>query len=290
MTDKQARNSKASSTPGGKLTGKRTVTRPGPTSFTPRVFAVANLKGGVGKTTTALNLAAAWAELRRKVLLIDLDPSATLTRLLGIPVDEDDPDVPSAYTLLRPANRSTLAEVVQQTPLGLPIVPSTQDLDKIPFLLHDDPSWGTTLARALGSSLPYEIVVLDCPPESIILTYMALGAATDAVVVLQPEGPAVMGAVQMNRRIDAIRESSPALVRHRLVVNMDAPSQRLAQGYVAGLTREFPGLVCATVIPRRVNVAEAMSAGLPVTAYAPRSPAARAYRKLAAELLNGGAA
>jgi chromosome partitioning protein len=272
-----------------KLLNRRANARAPTPLVSPRIFAVANLKGGVGKTTTALNLGAAWAELRRKVLLIDLDPSATLTRLLGVPIDEDDPDLPSAYTLLRPTRRSTLEEVVCRTPLGLPIVPSTQELDKLPFLLHDDPSWGTTLARALGPTLPYEIVVLDCPPESIILTYLALGAATDAVVVLQPEGPAVMGAVQMNRRIDAIRESSPKLVRHRLVVNMDAPNQRLAQGYVAGLTREFPDLVCATIIPRRVAVAEAMSAGLPVTAYAPRSPAARAYRKLAAELLDGGA-
>lgn len=273
---------------GGKLAMGRSTVRTVPLLVNPRVFAFVNLKGGVGKTTTALNLAAAWAELRRRVLLIDLDPSAMLTRLLGVAVDEDDPNQPSAFTLLRPVHRSTLAEAIQRTPLGLPIVPSTQELDQIPFLLRDDPAWDKTLARALGSSLPYDVVIVDCPPESIILTYLALGAATDAVVVLQPEGPAVMGAVQMNRRIDAIRESSSALVRHRLVINMDAPSQRLAQGYVTGLTREFPGLVCSTMIPRRTAVAEAVSAGLPVVTYAPRSPAARAYRKLAAELLNGG--
>lgn len=254
-----------------------------------RSFAIVNLKGGVGKTTASLNLAAVWAEQGKRVLLIDLDPSAALSVAMGLKVDEDDPDAPSTYSLLRPKRRLPLKQVVQPTPLGLDLVPASQDLDQIPFLVREDPTWSSMLGQILEQHPGYDLVVLDCPPESIVLTYIALGAATDAVVVLQPEGLAVTGSVQMIRRIDTMRKANPTLSRQRLVINM-AGNQRLARDYITGLHQEFPDLVCSTVVPRRINIAEAMSAGLPVTTYDPHSPSAEAFHRLAYELLQGGAA
>ncbi len=261
--------------------------RPGATGPAPgrRVFAVANLKGGVGKTTTALNLAAAWTELGKRVLLIDLDPSATLTKSLAVRIDDDDPDAPSTYALLRPNRPASLAEVVVHTPAGFDLVPATQHLDQVPFAIREDPHWGDALDRILRPDLPYDVVVVDCPPESIILTYIALGAATDAVVVLEPEGPAVHGSVEMKRRIERARRDNPTL-GHRLVLNKTVAKQKLGGDIAALLVRSFPGQVCKTTIPRRVSVAEALTAGLPVLSYDPQGPASEAYRRLAVELLD----
>ncbi len=251
----------------------------------PRIFAIVNSKGGVGKTTTSLNLAAVWADEGRRVLLIDFDPSANMTGALRVRIDHDDPEAPTAYQLLRKTRRLAVEDVARPTSHGFHLIPANRVLETVPSLLSNDPLWTRALAPSLCRPLPYDVVVLDCPPESTPLNYLALGVATDAVVVLQAEGLALIGTGQMNGNIQVMRGVNPALARHRLVLNAFSARTSINRDLYADLRAQFAGMLCDTVIPRLIRVTEAVTAGVPMIAYEPRGVAARCYRALARELI-----
>ncbi len=255
----------------------------------PRVFAVVNFKGGVGKTTTALSLGAIWAEQGLRVLLIDLDPGGTLSKTLSVPIDHDDAEAPTVYRLLRseaPISLGSVAHHCQFGRFGLDVVPANRERARRPVTIRDDPEWGHALERALESArAAYDVVLIDCAPENTVLTYLALGAATDALVVLQAEGAALWSTVDMNRHIERMQRVNRRLRRHRLVLTMVIPRTALGQEMVGELRTQFPDLLCKTVVQRRIRLAEAMTAHQPIVVYEPRGQAADNYRELAAELL-----
>jgi chromosome partitioning protein len=259
------------------------------------VFAVVNFKGGVGKTTTALNLAAAWAQHRHRVLLIDLDPGATLTKTLGVPVAEDNPSAPTAYRLLTGKDHVSLAEVIHHVAfdagdgeaLALDIVPANRHLASIVFSIHQDPGWGLVLGNALAQPLAYDAVVIDCPPEGETFTYLALGAATDVVVVVQAEVGAVWSLSRVEACIRNMGRLNPGLRGRRYVITMINPRTTVARTLVAELRREFDGQVCDTTIQRTIKLAESMMARQPILTYDPGGEAADSYRRLAVEIWGG---
>jgi len=259
------------------------------------VFAVVNFKGGVGKTTTALNLAAAWVQQGYRVLLIDLDPGATLTKALGVPVAEDDPSAPTVYRLLTGKDKVSLAEVVHHVDfvaddgkvLTLDVVPSNRHVASIVLSIHQDPGWGLVLGSVLAQRLPYDAVVIDCPPEGETFTYLALGAATDAVVVIQAEAGAVWSLSRVEACIRNMGRLNPGLQRRRYVITMINARTTVARTLVAELRRKFDGQVCDTTIQRTIKLAESMMARQPIVTYDPRGEAAESYRRLALEIWNG---
>jgi chromosome partitioning protein len=252
-----------------------------------RVFAIANFKGGVGKTTVTLNLGACWAEQGLGVLLVDLDPSGNLTEtLLSAPID--DATTPSIYDLLRPEDRVPLAAVIRPVALRhvrMDLAPAGRRLASVRYFIRDDPDWGHALARALATATQYDAIVIDCPPETAgVFTTLALGAATDALVVLQPEGGALSGTSEMNRHVEGMRRVNPALARRRMVVNMLDGRTALGRMMVEELRGRFEANLCATVVPRTVRLAEAMIEGVPAIEYDSGGQAADAFRRLATEL------
>ncbi len=252
-----------------------------------RTFAVVNFKGGVGKTTAALNLGVAWAARGLRVLLVDLDPNATLTTTLGVSAAGPDPRGQTVQRYLLREHERPLTSVVRPTQYGLDLVPANHFLYEVPYQIRNNPNWGRELARVLAEVPDYDVVVLDCPPEGDTFTYLALGAATDALVVLQPEGAAVWSTKTMARHIERIRtEVNPGLERYRLLVNMVTPRTELSQQMLAGLRAGFDGAVCKTTVPRTVRLAEAMTLNRPIAAHDPKSPAAVAFQELACELLD----
>ncbi len=248
-----------------------------------RVFAIANQKGGVGKTTTAINLGTALAATGRSVLLVDLDPQGNASTGLGV---ERGGDTVTAYDVL--LGGATLAEAVRPSLVpGLDIVPATVDLSAAELELAEDPRrvWKLrNLLRALPRA--YDFVLVDCPPSLGLLTVNALVAADAVLVPLQCEFFALEGLGLLLRTIERVRRSyNPHLDIHGVVLTMFDRRNNLSE-QVAEDVRSFLGeRVFRTVIPRNVRVSEAPSHGKPVLLYDVRSSGAQAYARLAGELL-----
>jgi chromosome partitioning protein len=245
------------------------------------VYAIANQKGGVGKTTTAVNLAAAIAAAGRQTLLVDLDAQCNATVGLGFGRDL----APSSYDCL--SGEASLAEAARPAgPDNLWIVPASRDLAGAAVELPRADRSETRLRESLGPVRErFAATLLDCPPSLGPVTVNALAAADRAIVPVQAEYLALEGLVQFLETLELIRrELNPALVLTGVVVTMSDERTRLASEVEAELRRHFPEQVFATVIPRSVRVAESPSFGLPVTVHAPGSRGAAAYRALAAEL------
>lgn len=224
---------------------------------------------------------------------MDLDPSGNLTETLGIDVDLDDPDAHTVYHLLRRGRRLALRQLVRRVEFerfGLDVIPANHELRSVVFSIRDNPNWGQTLARELWRDLPYDVVVIDCPPRHGEFTYLALGAATDVLVELQPESEALSGTTEMVRHIEAMRGLNPVLSHHWMVVNMADLRTGLARQMNALLRRNFPNHLCKTIIPRAIRIAEANVARRPVIEYYPDGSAATALRELADVLLSPGGA
>jgi chromosome partitioning protein len=245
------------------------------------VYAVANQKGGVGKTTTAINIAACAAEAGSQVLICDLDPQCNATVALGLGRDLS----PSSYHCLL-GERSVAEAARPAGPDNLWIVPASGDLAGAAVELPRIEGSERTLRRSLGPVRErFEVTLLDCPPSLGPVTVNALVAADRVVVPVQAEYLALEGLVQFLETLELIRaEMNPGLVLTGVVITMLDERTRLAQDVERELRAHFSDLVLRTVIPRNIRVAEAPSFGVPVVQHAPGSQGSAAYRELAAEL------
>jgi chromosome partitioning protein len=246
-----------------------------------RVFAIANQKGGVGKTTTAINLAACLAEAGERSLVVDLDPQANATSGLG-----ERANGTSSIDLLDGAPLRELAKPTRFANLDL--VPAKPDLAGTAAELARRGDAERYLAEALATANgDYAFVFVDCPPSLGPLTVNALAAADRVIVPLQAEYYALEGLAQLVRSVDLIRARlNPRLSIAGVVLTMVDRRTRLAADVDAEVRRHFGNLVFEASVPRSVRIAEAPSHGLPVTAYDRRSAGADAYWKVAMELVD----
>jgi chromosome partitioning protein len=245
-----------------------------------RVYAVANQKGGVGKTTTAVNLAACLAEAGERALVIDLDPQANATSGLG-----ERANGTSSYDLLDGAPLAQLAKPTRFENLWL--VPSKPDLAGAAVELARRDDGERFLAESLtGVGEEYSFVFLDCPPSLGPLTVNALAAADRVLVPVQAEYYALEGLSQLLRSVDIIKARlNPRLEIAGVLLTMVDGRTRLSAEVDAELRRHLGELVFKTSVPRSVRLAEAPSHGLPAIAYDRRSAGAEAYWKVAMELV-----
>jgi chromosome partitioning protein len=281
---------------GGSGTGGDARKGPLPAPATTRILVVANQKGGVGKTTTAVNLAAALALQGLRVLLVDLDPQGNASTALSVDHGEG---TPSIYDVL--IGGAPIASVVgecKHVP-GLFVVPATIDLAGAEIELVSMVARETRLQRALGTYLaqtraraePYDYVFLDCPPSLGLLTVNALTAAGELLIPIQCEYYAMEGLGQLLRTLTQVQEHlNPEIRLGAIVLTMYDARTRLAQGVADEVRAHFPDLVLRTTIPRSVRVSEAPSHGQTVVTYDPASVGSVAYLQAAAELARQPAA
>ena len=248
--------------------------------MTGRIYALANQKGGVGKTTTAVNLAACLAEAGERALVVDLDPQANATSGLGARANGT-----STYDLL---DGAPVAELIRRTRFAnLDLVPAGADLAGagVELARRDDGETylSSSLAEVRGR---YGFVFLDCPPSLGPLTVNALAAADRVLVPVQAEYYALEGLSQLVQSIELVRRRlNPALRIGGVLITMADGRTRLSADVASEVRRHFGDLVFRTVVPRNVRVAEAPSHGLPVIAYDRRSAGADAYFQVAMELV-----
>jgi chromosome partitioning protein len=245
-----------------------------------RVYAVANQKGGVGKTTTAVNVGACLAEAGQRVLLIDLDPQANATSGLGVRANGA-----TTHDLLDGIALGTLAKPTQFPNLDL--VAAKSDLAAAAVDLATREGGERYLAEALEHDLEsYSFVFLDCPPSFGPLTVNALAAASRALVPVQAEYYALEGLSQLLGTVNLVKARlNPGLEVAGILLTMADRRTRLSADVEAELRRHFGDLVFTTTVPRSVRLAEAPSHGLPAIAYDRRSAGAEAYWKVAMELV-----
>ena len=248
-----------------------------------RVIAVANQKGGVGKTTTAVNLSASLAATSQRVLLIDLDPQGNAT--MGVGVDKNALEVSCRDLLLE---RATFTDVKVFLPeLGFSMIPANGDMTEAEIRLREMPVGDFALKSALAEvQADYDYILLDCPPALSKLTVNALVAADGVLIPMQCEYYALEGLSALLDTVSKVRRViNPKLEIEGLLRTMFDPRNNLSNDVSDQLARHFADRLYRTIIPRNVRLAEAPSHGQPVTSYDPTSSGAKAYRALAGEML-----
>lgn len=255
-------------------------------STSPKIIAVTNQKGGVGKTTTTINLAASLAEIGRRVLLVDLDPQGNASTGLGI--EPEDRDF-TTYDVL--TGEATLFEAIKQTTLAnLQIIPATTDLssadlelisnEKRSYLLHD------ALRQAAIDAFAFDYILIDCPPSLNILTINALVASQSVVIPLQSEFFALEGLSQLMLTIREVRQTANRGLRiEGVLLTMYDRRNNLSQQVEDDARENLGELVFKTIIPRNVRLSEAPSFAMSILQYDGQSRGSHAYRELAQEII-----
>ena len=250
------------------------------------VVAIVNQKGGVGKSTTAINLAAYLADKGEKILVVDMDPQGNATSGLGVSADSGG----CMYDVL--LDGKPLQDVALETDIsGLHVAPATINLVGAEVELVSSLAREFKLKRAL-EKLPeaaYDRVLLDCPPSLDLLTLNALAAADEVLIPIQCEYYALEGLTQLMRSIRMVREElNPALKIGGVLLTMYDPRTNLARQVAEEVRSFFGERVFHTIVPRNVRLSEAPSFGLPIVLYAPKSTGAEAYEAVAEEVMGRG--
>ena len=250
-----------------------------------RIFAVANQKGGVGKTTTTVNLSACFADRGLKTLVIDLDPQANATTSVGL--DPRGLDASIYEVLLQDLE---LDEIIEPTMIkGLHIAPSSLDLAGAEIELVAVFSRERRLREAMSRAVSeYDIIMIDCPPSLGLLTINGLTAADEVVVPIQTEYFALEGLSQLVRNIGMVQRSlNPGLELTKLILTMYDARTNLSRDVAREVRAHYGDKVCWQVVPRAVRLSEAPSFGQPIILYDSSSKGAKAFRDLAKEVLRG---
>ena len=249
----------------------------------PRILAVANRKGGVGKTTTTVNVATAMAAAGKKVLVVDLDPQGNASTSMGI---NKKGRMASSYEVLLGEKRLTDAVVWTEIP-NFSLIPSSPDLAGAEVELVDMPNREYALKKALiKDAVNYDYILIDCPPSLSLVTINALVAADAVIVPLQCEFLALEGVTDLIRNINQIKKKfNPSLALHGVVLTMYDKRNNLSQMVEDDVRNFFGKKVYDTVIPRNVRISEAPSHGKPVLNYDFKCPGSQAYISLAGEVL-----
>jgi len=251
-----------------------------------RIYTLVNQKGGVGKTTTAINLGSYLAHFGQRVLIVDIDPQANATSCLGVDKHNVQGSTYDAMLGSTPAN----SVVLYNERLKLALLPSSPALAGAEVELVNLPGREARLKQAISLlAESYDYVLIDCPPSLGLLTVNGLIAARDGVIIpVQCEYLALEGLGQLTQTLQLIRSGLfPELKVRGVVLTMFDIRTRLSTDVVTEVNRHFPEQAFKSVVPRSIRLAEAPSYGLPVSAYAPGSSGARAYEGLAREVLVG---
>jgi len=251
-----------------------------------KIYTLVNQKGGVGKTTSTINLAAYLAKLGQKVLVVDLDPQANATSCLGV----DKLNVAGGTYEALLGDENIFRYILLNERLNLSLLPASPSLAGAEIELVDELARETRLRKAIMQVADrYQYILIDCPPSLGLLTVNGLMAATDGVIVpVQCEYLALEGLGQLTQTIERVRSALfPELKVRGVILTMYDNRTNLSSDVVAEVNRHFPNQVFKSIIPRNIRLAEAPSYGLPISEYAPTSVGAIAYEALAKELLKG---
>lgn len=252
-----------------------------------RIIAMCNQKGGVGKTTTTISLAASLAEYGRKVLAVDFDPQGALSAGLGVPTH----DVPTIYDLLRGTEKDAYKVIAPTSVPGLDVIPANIDLSAAEVHLINEVAREQILAGVLRQVRnDYDVIFIDCQPSLGLLTVNALTAAHGVLIPLECEFFALRGVALLIETIDKVRDRlNPAIQLDGIVATMFDNRTLHSREVLDRVVETFSDKALDTVIGRTVKFPDASVAGQPITQFAPEHAAAKAYRQLARELIERGA-
>jgi len=250
-----------------------------------KIYSLVNQKGGVGKTTSVINLGANLANMGHKVLIVDLDPQANATSCLGV---DKNTVTKGTYEAILGLIQPSTALLANPT-LGLTLHPSSPALAGAEVELVEMDGRESKLKTALATLADkFDYILIDCPPSLSILTINGLIAAISGVIIpVQCEYLALEGVGQLVQTIQKVQRISPAVKVRGVIMTMFESRANLSTDVVSEIKKFFPEQVFQTIIPRSIRLAEAPSYGLPITVYAPSSTGAVAYNALAKELLAG---
>ncbi|WP_423924191.1 ParA family protein [Frigoribacterium sp. 2-23] len=274
--------------PTGRPRTEFAIPAPLPSHGPARIITLCNQKGGVGKTTTSINLGAAFAEYGRRVLAIDFDPQGALSAGLGVQTH----DQATVYDLLIGTVKDAHEVIVPSRVSGLDVMPANIDLSAAEVHLVNEVARETILARVLRQvSDEYDVILIDCQPSLGLLTVNALTAAHGVLIPLECEFFALRGVALLVETIEKVRDRlNPAITLDGILPTMYDSRTLHSREVLERVVEAFGDKVLETVIGRTVKFPDASVSGVPITRFAPEHPAAHAYRQLARELIARGAA